>query len=325
MEYAIDSGFEPVGTKYRYDRLKEVKRVIYKRCFEESRKFFDMYAEHTREALDEEMKHLIFCHRFLIPYEETERTRNRWKRHDKIFEIQEKSADGVCCRIESLIIKNRYYDYWTDLFRARRENREIKDFDIDPRLMIMLCQSRERVGKRNAERQAKLDSSEKLERNFNCKNPQKFWKTSVQKESDQKSPAAVEPMMNSSNNLVFRPKVEGTIAEEVQNQSAQKTMDSVCSDAQNLNDGAPEKKNEQTGKEGKAPAQSSQQGSSSQSTPRAERAERSRNYTYMQNLQRQREEENAQKSLGFFFDFSEYLDGPNGLEGLLEPHESNFA
>ncbi|ULT92322.1 hypothetical protein L3Y34_009825 [Caenorhabditis briggsae] len=112
------------------------------------------------------------------------------------------------CRIESLIIKNRYYDYWTDLFRARRENREIKDFDIDPRLMIMLCQSRERVGKRNAERQAKLDSSEKLERNFNCKNPQKFWKTSVQKESDQKSPAAVEPMMNSSNNLVFRPKVE---------------------------------------------------------------------------------------------------------------------
>ncbi|ULT92323.1 hypothetical protein L3Y34_009826 [Caenorhabditis briggsae] len=179
----------------------------------------------------------------------------------------------------------------------------------------------ERVGKRNAERQAKLDSSEKLERNFNCKNPQKFWKTSVQKESDQKSPAAVEPMMNSSNNLVFRPKVEGTIAEEVQNQSAQKTMDSVCSDAQNLNDGAPEKKNEQTGKEGKAPAQSSQQGSSSQSTPRAERAERSRNYTYMQNLQRQREEENAQKSLGFFFDFSEYLDGPNGLEGLLEPRK----
>ncbi|UMM38076.1 hypothetical protein L5515_009636 [Caenorhabditis briggsae] len=105
MEDAIDSGFEPVGTKYRYDHLKEVKRVIYKRCFEEGRKFFDMYAEHTREALDEEMKHLIFCHRFLIPYEETERIRNRWKRQDKIFEIQEKSADGVLKRLE----KDRMY------------------------------------------------------------------------------------------------------------------------------------------------------------------------------------------------------------------------
>ncbi|CAP21274.1 Protein CBG24735 [Caenorhabditis briggsae] len=50
-----------------------------------------------------------------------------------------------CC-VESLEFQNRYFDYWEDRLCAKKESRETKDFDIDPRLMIMLRESRERVG-----------------------------------------------------------------------------------------------------------------------------------------------------------------------------------
>ncbi|CAO4386791.1 unnamed protein product [Caenorhabditis nigoni] len=347
MEYAIDSGFEEVEDKDA-DRLDAVKRVIYNQCFKEGRKFFDMYTEHTREALDEEMKHIIFCRQHLKPYEETEKTRNRWKRQEKIFEIHGKSTDGmlerlqkdrmyedsvladihasaiddfrvkmvdymeeaittslsqsefnkICqnvyrdayefmkkeidlmfaalkvesiearqrswsskdmvikrCRVESLIFNNRYLDYWADMLHATKENRDINDFDADPRLMMWFRESRERVRKRNAERaqcEAKLDLAEKLKRNFNCEDPKNFWKTSAQNESDKKSSADVQPIMRKFNNLACRPEVELTISEEVQNQFekyVQEKMNATCSVAQNLNDGAPEKKNEHTGKE----------------------------------------------------------------------------
>ncbi|PIC20462.1 hypothetical protein B9Z55_025656 [Caenorhabditis nigoni] len=347
MEYAIDSGFEEVEDKDA-GRLEEVKRVIYNQCFKEGRKFFDMYTEHTREALDEDMKHIIFCRQHLKPYEETEKTRNRWKRQEKIFKIHGKSANAmlerlqkdrlyedsvladihasaidefrvkmvdymeeaittslsqsefnkICenvyrdayefmkkeidfmfaslevesiearqrscaskdmvikrCRVESLIFNNRYLDYWADMLHATKENRDINDFDADPRLMMWFRESRERVRKRKAERaqrQAKLDLTEKLKSNFNCEDPKNFWKTSAQKESDQKSPAAVQPIMRKFNNMACRPEVELTISEEVQNQFekyVQEKRNAACSDAQNFNDGAPEKKNEHTGKE----------------------------------------------------------------------------
>ncbi|ULT84212.1 hypothetical protein L3Y34_013095 [Caenorhabditis briggsae] len=233
-----------------------------------------------------------------ITFENAEARHRVWSFKDMVIKR--------CC-VESHVFYDRYIDYWVDMCCAKKEGCEINDLDVDLRLMTMLGESKERVGKRNAERQAKLDFAEKLKRNFNCEDPKSFWKTSAQKELDQKSPAAVPPIMKKLNNLAHRPEVEGTIAEEVRNQyenHVREKMNAACSDAQNLNDGAPKKKNERTRKEDKTQVQSTQQGSSTQSTSRAERAQRLktlrlrkeekiRNYTSMQNLQRQRAEENA--------------------------------
>ncbi|UMM43454.1 hypothetical protein L5515_018941 [Caenorhabditis briggsae] len=157
------------------------------------------------------------------------------------------------CRVEATEFFNRYHDYWNDLLAAEKENREIDTFDIDPRLKIMLRESRKRINKSKTER-AGLELAENLKRNFNCENPKDFWNTSSQKKF---------------NNLAYRPEVEGTIAKEVQNQygkHVQEKMYAVSSDVQNLNVEAPKKKNEQSRKEVKASVQSSLQGSSTQST-----------------------------------------------------------
>ncbi|CAO4386790.1 unnamed protein product [Caenorhabditis nigoni] len=382
MEYAIDSGFEEVEDKDS-DRLDAVKQLVYVQCFAVAHNFYKLLANHTRETLDEAMKHYTFCEQFSLPCEENEKTKNREERQEVLFEVLGRSTRGmlerlkkdrtyedcvladvhasaidkfrikldddmeedmeremslvqleacccynyheaynsmieeidymlaelkfdnaetrhrVCssrdmvikrCRVEAMEFFNRYHDYWTDLLSAEKENREIDTFDIDPRLRIMLRESRERMGKRNTER-AELELAENLKKKFNCENPKDFWKTSAQKESDKNSSAAVKPTMT----------VEGTIKNQCENH-VQEEMNTICSDAEKLNVGAPKKKNEQSRKEVEAPVQSSQKGPSSQISSRPQKI--------AEDVQNQNEKQVQEKMDAVFSDVQNLNEAP---------------